>query len=48
MMQLIETFNANPWLTFLLNATMKSLGSVDISTEPDKSGDKTTKLRNPK
>ena len=24
------------------------LGSVDISTEPDKSGDKTTKLRNPK
>ena len=25
MMQLIETFNANSWLTFLLNATMKSL-----------------------
>ena len=31
---------------FLVNDAV--LGSVDISTEPDKSGDKTTKLRNPK
>ena len=36
------------WGDWVLAKAKKELGSVDISTEPDKSGDKTTKLRNPK